>query len=60
MPSRTRKAMSSVVGWSPIFDIEKIPVNAKDIYKITFDHQGYATDVFIDDSGEVLGDPAVK
>jgi len=52
--------MSSVVGWSPIFDIEKIPVNAKDIYKITFDHQGYATDVFIDDSGEVLGDPAVK
>jgi hypothetical protein len=60
MPSRARKAMSSVVGWSPIYDIEKIPVREKDIYKITFDHQGHAAEVLIDQFGEVLNDPAVN
>jgi hypothetical protein len=60
MPSRTRKAMSAVVGWSPIYDIEKVPLSGKNIYQITFDHQGYAAVVFIDEAGEVLGDPAVK
>jgi hypothetical protein len=60
MPLRARQAMSAVVGWSPIYDIEKVPLNGKRIYRITFDHQGHAAVVFIDDAGAVLGDPAVK
>jgi hypothetical protein len=59
MPSPARRAMSSVVGWSPIYDIEKIPVRTKDIYKIVFDHQGHAAEVLIDEFGTVLNDPPV-
>jgi hypothetical protein len=60
MPARTRKSMSSVVGWSPIFDVEKIPLRAKDIYRINYESDGRPTDVFIDEFGEVVGDPGVK
>jgi hypothetical protein len=60
MPSQTRKSMSSVVGWSPIRDIEKIPLRAKDVYRITFEADGRAQDVFIDEFGEVMGEPGLK
>ena len=60
MPSRTRKSMSSVVGWSAIRDVEKIPLRAKDVYRITYETEGRSQNVFIDEFGEVMGEPGLK
>ena len=60
MPARTRKSMSSVVGWSPIRDVEKIPLRAKDVYRITFETDGRSQNVFIDEIGVVMGEPGLK
>jgi len=59
MPAKARLAMSSVVGWSPIYDVEEIPLRDKSVYRITFDHQGHPAQVHIDQNGDVLDDPAV-
>ena len=60
MPAKTRKSMSSVVGFSPIYDVEKIPLRAKDLYRITYDRDGRRDDVFIDEFGAVQGEPGLK
>ncbi|HVV70396.1 MAG TPA: hypothetical protein VHI52_02685 [Verrucomicrobiae bacterium] len=60
MPLRTRKSMSSVVGWSPISDVERIPLRAKDVYRITYEMDGRSQNVFIDEFGEVMGEPGLK
>lgn len=52
--------MSSVVGWSAIRDVEKIPLRAKDVYRITYETEGRSQNVFIDEFGEVMGEPGLK